>query len=120
MSPKVTQLDKEIAARVRALREERQLSQPTVAGVLGVTYQSYQKIEAGRVSFRASTLAKLASLFGVPVEQLYGDTAAVVNNAPYIANIAAMLQVASPATAAAIYAGALKGKGDNPRDARRA
>lgn len=110
MSPKATPLDKEIAARVAALRKERQLSQPTVAGVLGVTYQSYQKIEAGRVSFRASTIAKLAGLFGVPVEQLYGDTGGVLRNAPYVSNMVALLQQVDEPKAASIYASALRAK----------
>lgn len=110
MSPKVTALDKEIAGRVRKLREERQLSQPTVAGVLGVTYQSYQKIERGRVSLRASTIAKLAHLFGVPVEQLYGGTAGAMQNAPETAHVVAIMQQVDSTQAQSILQHAIKAK----------
>lgn len=73
MSPKVTDLDRRIAKRLQELRRERKLTQPAVAGVLKITYQSYQKMEAGRVSFRASTLETLAAVFGVPVATLIGN-----------------------------------------------
>lgn len=76
MSPKVTPLDKHIAARIKQMRAERKQTQPGVAGVLGVSYQSYQKMERGAVSFRASTLDKLAILFGVPVAHFFGDAPA--------------------------------------------
>lgn len=69
---RATQLDRDIGGRLRALRVERKLSQPIVARTLDVTYQSYQKMEAGKVSFRASTLATLAEFFGVPVASLFG------------------------------------------------
>jgi transcriptional regulator with XRE-family HTH domain len=69
---RATQLDRDIGARLRALRTQRKLSQPVVARALGVTYQSYQKMEAGKVSLRASTLATLAKFYKVPVASLFG------------------------------------------------
>lgn len=100
MTGRITELDKQIAKRVRSLREERRMTQPTVAGALGITYQSYQKVEGGRVSFRASTLQKLAALFGVPVQQLFGDALAEgVSNAETLAHISAILMKSSPAEA---------------------
>jgi transcriptional regulator with XRE-family HTH domain len=107
MSKKVTPLDKEIAGRIRELREERGMHQPTVAGVLGVTYQSYQKIEQGKVSFRASTLAKLAELFGVPVSRFYEDTGNALENGTYISHLAALLPGMSSDQAQQVYAYAL-------------
>lgn len=46
------------------------MTQPMVARVLGVTYQSYQKIERGVVSLRVSTLHKLAQCFEVSMASL--------------------------------------------------
>lgn len=63
MSSRVTDLDRSIAKRVRQFREDAKLTQPQVAGHLGITYQSYQKMEGGRYSFRASTLDRLALLY---------------------------------------------------------
>lgn len=73
MSPKITPLDKHIAKRIKAVRLKRDVTQPTVAGVLGVSYQSYQKMERGAVSFRASTLERLAAALGVPMSYFFGD-----------------------------------------------
>lgn len=88
MSPKVAPLDRHIADRVKAMRKERRVTQPAVAGVLGVSYQSYQKMERGTVSFRASTLDKLSTLFGVPVSHFFGDAPA-----PDLPNGAAIVSV---------------------------
>lgn len=70
MSSKVTELDRRIGQRVAELRRARQMTQPMVARVLGVTYQSYQKIERGVVSLRVSTLHKLAQCFEVSMASL--------------------------------------------------
>ena len=67
---KVTELDREIALKIRALRDKSGLTQPQVASHLGIAYQSYQKMEKGRVSFRASTLSILANLYGIRPGQL--------------------------------------------------
>jgi len=55
------------------MREKAKMTQPQVAGYLGITYQSYQKLENGRVAFRASVLEKLRSLFGVNYADLFGE-----------------------------------------------
>jgi transcriptional regulator with XRE-family HTH domain len=63
MSNRITDLDRAIAKRLRAFREEAKLTQPQVASHLGIAYQSYQKMERGVHSFRASTLDRLALLY---------------------------------------------------------
>lgn len=63
MSDRITDLDRGIAKRLREFREEAKLTQPQVASHLGIAYQSYQKMEGGRYSFRASTLDRLAMLY---------------------------------------------------------
>lgn len=60
---KVTDFDKTIASNIRKLRKDAGFTQPNVADHLGITYQSYQRMERGEVSFRASTLDRLAALY---------------------------------------------------------
>lgn len=112
MSPKVTLLDKHIATRIKAMRKEREMTQPGVAGVLGVSYQSYQKMERGAVSFRASTLDKLAILFGVPVAHFFTDgPAPALQNGAEIASIVSIVRGMPPASAKAVVESAVRMKG---------
>lgn len=91
MSNKVTDLDITIAQNLKRFREEAKLSQPHVASFLGMTYQSYQKMEGGRVSFRASSIEKLCSLYGVQYDDLVReDSGAHIN--PHAAALVAMLR----------------------------
>lgn len=73
MSTRVTSLDRIIAQNVKRLREEAGVTQPHVAGYLGITYQSYQKLEGGRVAFRAAVIAALCRLYNVRPNDLFGD-----------------------------------------------
>lgn len=59
----VTNLDLKIAERCKKFRAEAKFTQVHVAEYLGIKYQSYQKMEAGKHSFRASTLDRLAMLY---------------------------------------------------------
>lgn len=112
MSPKVAPLDKHIAGRLKAIRKERELTQPGVAGVLGVSYQSYQKMERGTVSFRASALDKLASFFGVPVAFFFGDAPVPhLPNGAEIASIVNIVRGVSHADAKAIVEHVVRAKG---------
>ena len=80
MSSKVTDLDIAIAGNLRRFREGAKLSQPHVASFLGMTYQSYQKMEGGRISFRVSSIDRLCKLYGVTFEELvHSDDASLVD-----------------------------------------
>ncbi len=68
---KANEIDKEIAKTIKALRRHANLTQPAVAGHLGIAYQSYQRMEQGKVSFRASTIHRLANLYHIPVAQIF-------------------------------------------------
>lgn len=72
MTSRVTDLDRAIAKNIRRLRDEAKLTQPQVAGHLGITYQSYQKMEGGKVAFRASTLDQLAQLYNMRLHHIIG------------------------------------------------
>lgn len=91
MSIKVTDLDITISKNLRRFREEAKLSQPHVASFLGMTYQSYQKMEGGRVSFRASSIEKLCTLYGVQYEDLVRNDNNVHIN-PHAAALVAMIR----------------------------
>lgn len=60
---RVTDIDRAIAANLKRLREAAKFTQPQVAEHLGIAYQSYQRMEAGRHSFRVFTLDKLGQLY---------------------------------------------------------
>lgn len=64
---KATGLDAQIALNLKRIRAKAKLSQPQVAAHLGITYQSYQKMEGGKHSFRVSTLDKLSTLYNCPM-----------------------------------------------------
>lgn len=88
MQKHVTDFDRTVAANIKRLRADRGLTQPRVAGVLGITYQSYQKLEGGKTSIRARTLWAVAELFSVPVTQIVEGTDYQLNNGEMIASIA--------------------------------
>jgi transcriptional regulator with XRE-family HTH domain len=73
MGIKVTDLDRAIAKKIREFREQAKLTQSNVAGHLGITYQSYQKMERGCHAFRASTLDRLAQLYNKRLFEFMGD-----------------------------------------------
>lgn len=78
MSSRITDLDRAISANLRKFREQAKLTQPAVAGHLGITYQSYQKMENGRHAFRVSTLDRLARLYDKPLHEFLGSGASAV------------------------------------------
>ena len=72
LSPRSTnQIDAVIARRLRAKREELELSQVALAHLVGVTFQQIQKYEnvANRVS--ASRLFAIAGALGVTVSYFF-------------------------------------------------
>jgi len=57
--------------RLRALREEHNLTQEAFAELSGISYKYYQAVEAGRkAELRLSTLSRLADAYGIEVWQL--------------------------------------------------
>lgn len=67
---------KRILARVRGLREARDLSQEAFAELAGMTYKYYQQLETGRkMDFHFATFLKLAKACGLePWQLLHPDT----------------------------------------------
>jgi putative transcriptional regulator len=61
--------------RVRALRQERDLSQATLAAALGVSRQTINSIENDRYTPSLPLAMALARYFGVTVEEMFDDQA---------------------------------------------
>lgn len=61
-----------LALRIKELREERNLTQRSMAAFLGKTDRHYQAIEAGEVNIPSLTLIKLADFFEVSLDYLVG------------------------------------------------
>ncbi len=77
-------LDREIqaiAARLRALRRARGLTQWALAE-RGVSYKYYQRLEAGHINPTVRTLARVARALGVPLQALFAGSAPPHREAP--------------------------------------
>lgn len=75
MSSDMSNLNENIyvfSKRVKELREQNRYTQKYVADVLGITYQSYQSYELGLTLPRAEHILKLADLFEVSIDYLFG------------------------------------------------
>ena len=61
---------KEVAARIRALREISGASQEEMANITGTTPDEYAKLEGGETDFGFSFIYKCADYFGVEMKDL--------------------------------------------------
>ena len=60
--------------RIRDLREDRDLSQKDLSGLLDVHQTTYSDYELGNLNVPVSSLHKLADFYGVSVDYLLGRT----------------------------------------------
>ena len=58
--------------RMRALREDRDLTQREVAAVLNKSQQGYSHIEDGRAELKIDDLIKLCKFYGVSADYFIG------------------------------------------------
>lgn len=75
MPKAVTDIDREVGARVRGRRIELGLTQSALAQALGVSFQQVQKYEKGRDRIKAGALATLAQTLKMTIGDLYGGPA---------------------------------------------
>lgn len=74
MSTKVaTDIDVQIGATVRRLREAKGLTQAGLASGIGVTFQQVQKYERGANRISASTMVSIADVLRCTVADLYDE-----------------------------------------------
>ena len=62
-----------VAARLRELRARHGLTQEQVAGLLDTDLKWYQRVEWAAKDLRASTIDRLAALYGVNATQLLAE-----------------------------------------------
>lgn len=61
-----------IFTRIRDLREDRELTQDTLAAMLGVRQTTYSKYELGKISVPVEVLLRLADFYHVTLDYLAG------------------------------------------------
>ena len=66
--------------RVKALREEKKLSQEYIAHELGLNQSQYSRRENGEVKFMAQEVFNLSKLLDTPVGDLFGDEVMIFQN----------------------------------------
>lgn len=67
-----SEIDKAISARVREVRNQRCISQQSLADAIGVTHQQIQKYEHGINRISAGRIVVIAEALEVPVSKLMG------------------------------------------------
>ncbi|MBE6578805.1 MAG: helix-turn-helix transcriptional regulator [Clostridia bacterium] len=60
--------------RIRDLREDRDLNQTQLAGILGMSQTGYSKYETGENDIPTAVLIKLARFYDTSVDYLLGET----------------------------------------------
>ena len=63
-----------IFKNLRAIREDKDISQKTIAEYLNVSQNTYSQYETGVISLTAETLVKLADYYNVSVDYLLDRT----------------------------------------------
>lgn len=66
-----TAIDRHIGKRIRALREERKMTQTDLGRRLGVSFTQVQKYERGTDRISAARLFTIARLFGVTIADFF-------------------------------------------------
>jgi len=61
----------ELPEKLKTIRKLRNLTQETVADKLGISTQSYAKIERGETDVNLSRLQQIAQLMGIELSQLF-------------------------------------------------
>jgi len=67
-------IDVYVGSKVRLQRQMLHMSQSTLAGSLGITFQQVQKYEKGTNRIGASRLQAISGILGVPVGFFFKDT----------------------------------------------
>jgi transcriptional regulator with XRE-family HTH domain len=75
-----TDIDAHVGDRLRALREQRGMSQEALGQRVDVSFQQIQKYERGANRVGASRLFEFAQVFGVPVETFFSGLPSVAKD----------------------------------------
>ena len=72
MAKEITDIDRELGARLRDLRKARKLSQTSLGEALGVTFQQVQKMEKGTNRTSVAALITICKKLRVTPDDLIG------------------------------------------------
>lgn len=72
---RISDVDRQVGARVKAVRNHLRMSQSTLASKIGVTFQQVQKYEKGMNRVGASRLQRIADALGVSVSSFFDNDA---------------------------------------------
>lgn len=67
--------NKEIGRRIKAIREDMEISQTRLGNLIGVSYQQIQKYENGTSTLSVEKLDKIATALTTPISYFFGDYA---------------------------------------------
>ena len=65
--------------KVKKIRESKNYTQEHVAGMLGISQNTYSKLETGAIKITTDRLQKMAEVLDVPIEQLLSNDAQTNN-----------------------------------------
>ncbi len=71
-APPFERIQRQLGRRIRAARIEAELTQEEAAGVAGIDYKRWQRLEAGKVNATVRTLARAAQALNLTVWELLG------------------------------------------------
>lgn len=72
MAKRITDVDKEIGATIKAIRRTNGLSQSALAEKLGVTFQQVQKYEKGTNRVSVASLITICKVLDIPPSAVIG------------------------------------------------
>jgi transcriptional regulator with XRE-family HTH domain len=76
---RATQTDVAVGQRIRAFRQDSNLSQTALADQIGVTFQQVQKYESGKNRVGAGRLTQIARALNVPITAFFNGLARPVD-----------------------------------------
>ena len=75
-----------LASKLKKVRQDKQMTQKSIADFLGMTPNAYQKYELGTRIPDLETLVKLTDFYNISVDYLLGRTAEPAINKPKESN----------------------------------
>lgn len=66
--------------RIKSIREEKKLSQESVAYELGMSQSQYSRRESGEVNFLADEIMIISKALDTKIAELYGEETTIFNN----------------------------------------
>jgi transcriptional regulator with XRE-family HTH domain len=76
--------NQQITSKIRKIREQNGICQEAVAAAIGLSVQSYSKLERGETQLSVERLYNIAAFLKMPIPEILGfEMQQVFNNSPY-------------------------------------